>query len=351
MPEKIAVISTGNGGQSMAAYLAMKGAHVSLYAREQERVDMLPKDRVFHLGGILDADVKIDLISCNMREIIDGAELVMVTTPAQYHHIVAAAMAPHLRDGQMVVLNPGRTFGAELFAADLERGGCSAQVIVAETETFVFTCRCTESGKPKIYEIKNDVGVAAQHQENTVRTAMVLSQYFDDIRTAPSTVFTGFNNIGMVFHPLTILLNITRIEAKEELLFYHDAITPLVANILERLDSERVAVAAAYGADVPSAFDWLNTKYGVEGKDLYERIHNNAAYSNIYAPTDIDTRYIYEDILTGCVPVYCAGKAAGVSTPIIESAIQWASTIYRYDFLGNGRNDKRIDFQKLLHKH
>ena len=55
--------------------------------------------------------------------------------------------------------------------------------------------------------------------------------------------------------------------------------------------------------------------------------------------------------MTGCVPVYCAGKAAGVSTPIIESAIQWASTIYRYDFLGNGRNDKRIDFQKLLHKH
>ena len=35
---KIAVISTGNGGQSLAAYLTLQGRRVALYAREQERM-------------------------------------------------------------------------------------------------------------------------------------------------------------------------------------------------------------------------------------------------------------------------------------------------------------------------
>jgi len=48
--KKIAVISSGNGGQSMAAYFAYLGYKVTLYAREAERVDMFPDNR-FVLSG------------------------------------------------------------------------------------------------------------------------------------------------------------------------------------------------------------------------------------------------------------------------------------------------------------
>lgn len=346
--QKIAVISTGNGGQSMAAYFAHLGYTVSLYAREEDRAEMFPEDGVFQLGGVVEAQPVVALVSHHMAEVIRDAHLIMVTTPAQYHHVVAREMAPCLEAGQMVVLNPGRTFGTYEFQQTLNSCGCGAEIVLAEAETFVFACRCTRVAEPFIHGIKSHVRVAAHHSANTSTVVDALNRIFPEVFEPAASVFeTGFSNIGMVFHPLSILLNMTRVEAKEKFLFYMDGISPLVANILERLDRERVAVGRAYGVEVLDAFNWLEAHYGSEGDTLYERIQNTPAYQSIYAPVDIDTRYIYEDIMTGCVPVYLAALRAGVETPVIKSAILWASTIYETDFEQNGRNDKVIDYDRL----
>jgi len=346
---KIAVISTGNGGQTMAAYFANLGVSVSLYAREKERVEMFPSDRVFSLRGAIEADPVIDCISNDMQEVIKGAHLIMVTTPAQYHPVIAEDMATHLEDGQIIVLNPGRTFGTYVFKKKLEEFGNNKNVILAEAETFIFACRCARVAKPFIHAIKDLVRVAAHNPADTPKVVDVLSPKFPGIiQPAKSTLHTSFTNVGMIFHPLPILLNITRVEKQEKFRYYIDGITPLVANIIERMDMERVAVATAYGVDVPCTFDWLDDHYGSKGDTLYERIQNTAAYANIFAPTDIDTRYIYEDVLTGCVPTYFAGEAIGIETPIINSVILWASTIYATDFKQHGRNNEAIDFKELL---
>jgi len=197
--------------------------------------------------------------------------------------------------------------------------------------------------------MKSRVCVAAHNPADTPKVLEALSDKFPEaFRPAENTLFTSFSNLGMVFHPLPILLNITRVEHQEKFYYYTQGVSPLVANIIERLDRERVLVAKAYGVDVLSAFDWLGEHYDSEGETLYERIQNTEAYANIYAPTDIDTRYVYEDMLTGCVPVYYAGQAIGVDAPVINSAILFASTIYSIDFKQNGRNEKSVDFKALL---
>ncbi|MDR2665297.1 MAG: NAD/NADP octopine/nopaline dehydrogenase family protein [Oscillospiraceae bacterium] len=345
--DKIAVISTGNGGQALAAYLSMRGCEVALYARDRERVEMF-KDNKFTLGGVVEGEALISLISNDMREVVTGARLVMVTTPAQYHHVVGAAMAPHLEDGQVVVLNPGRTFGTYAFKKTLEDNGCGAKILLGETDTFVFTCRSATIGRPIIYKVKNTVRAAA-HEGGamTLRLAGVLSEYFGSIVPAKSVLHTGFSNIGMIFHPMPILMNITRVEAKEDYLFYIDGISPLVAGMLEKMDAERVAVARSFGADVEDAGGWLRECYGSRGDTLYEMIQNTDAYANVLAPTDIDTRYIFEDILTGCVPVSCAGLRSGVETQVIDAVIKWASTLYDIDFRANGRNGDMLDFGEI----
>ena len=347
MKNKIAVISTGNGGQSLAAYLADLGYGVALYAREQERIDMFKTNR-FELGGIRPCTADIDLISCDMEAVIRDAYLIMVTTPAQYHPIVAKAMAPYLADGQAVVLNPGRTFGTFVFEKTLRDNGCAARIILGETDTFVFTCRCKVIGRPIIFEIKHDVRVAGHNGADTPLLVDMLRALFPSVMPASGVLETGLTNIGMIFHPLPILMNITRIELKEEFRFYIDGISPLVTSVLERLDAERVAVAKGLGVEVPSAFEWLAERYGSTGATLYERIQNTAAYRNVLAPTEIDTRYIHEDIQTGCVPVSCLGKRLNIPTDITDSSIKWASVLYNCDFYATGRNEQMIDFGALL---
>jgi Glycerol-3-phosphate dehydrogenase len=343
---KIAVISTGNGGQSMAAYLAHKNYAVSLYAREEERVRMFSGNR-FVLHGEVEADAAVELISCDMAEVIRGASVILVTTPAQYHSVVATHMASCLQDGQMVILNPGRTFGTYEFDRTLRGLGCHARILLGETDTFVFTCRCKKPGHPYIYGIKHNLLVAGHLPEDTEHIRRRMVELFGEAVAAESVLQTGLSNIGMLFHPLPILMNITRVEAKEEFLYYKEGISPMVADILTRMDTERVAVAEALGVRVPTVMEWLAERYGSSGDTLYERIQNTKAYQNVLAPTDVDTRYIFEDIQTGCVPVSCLGKRIGVDTRVINSVIAWASAVYRRDFMATGRNEERIDLDAI----
>ncbi|MDR1588683.1 MAG: NAD/NADP octopine/nopaline dehydrogenase family protein [Oscillospiraceae bacterium] len=345
---KIAVISTGNGGQALAAYFSLQGCSVALYARDQERVDMFADNR-FTLSGEVEGTAAIDLISRDMAEVVRGAQLIMVTTPAQYHHVVGAAMAPHLADGQTVILNPGRTFGTYAFEKTLRENGCRAAISLGETDTFVFTCRSATIGRPVIYKIKNAVRVAAHKGYGaTAQLVGLLSEHFKSVVPAESVLYTGFTNIGMIFHPMPILMNITRVEAKEDFLFYIDGISPLVAGILEKMDAERVAVARAFGTDVPDAGGWLRECYGSRGSSLYELIQGTDAYKNVLAPTDIDTRYVFEDIRTGCVPVSCAGRHVGIGTETLDAVVRWASLLYDTDFHADGRNDAMLDFGRIL---
>lgn len=283
-----------------------------------------------------------------MRDIIKDAYLILVTTPSQYHTVVATDMAPYLQDGQIVVLNPGRTFGTYVFDKTLREKGCTADVVLGETDTFIFTCRCNEIAKPIIYEIKKGMKVAAHRKEDTPLLMSALSAIFPNLEAAESVLETGLSNIGMIFHPLPILMNITRIDAKEKFLFYHEGITPLVSQVLEQLDSERVSIAKGLGVEVPAAYDWLNQKYGSQGSNLYERIQDTQAYRDVLAPTDIDTRYIFEDIQTGCVPISCLGREMDIKTDTADAAIKWASAVYRKDFYATGRNSDAVNFQELL---
>jgi len=347
MNKKIAVISSGNGGQSMAAYFSYLGYNVALYARETERVDMFQDNR-FIISGAVEAETEVDLISSDMGEVIRDAYLVMVTTPSQYHPIVARAMAPHLVDGQAVILNPGRTFGTFAYSKVLAECGCKADIMLGETDTFTFTCRCPELRRPQIYKIKDSVRLAAHDNVYAGQLLDIMREIFDMFSLANSVLYTGFSNIGMIFHPMPILMNITRVEAKENFRFYMDGISPMVAGILEKMDVERVTVAYAYGVAVPTARQWMAEAYGSRGDSLYEQIQNTDAYRTVLAPTDIDTRYIFEDIMTGCVPTSCAGKAAGIKTDILDAIIRWASVIYGRDFHAEGRNETMIDFSRFL---
>lgn len=346
-PKSVAVISSGNGGQSLAAYYALHGYEVRLYARQQERVDMFP-GLDFELQGVEPGTAHLSLISCEMSEVLRGASLIMVTTPAQYHAATARAMAPWLEDGQTIVLNPGRTFGALEFDAVLRESGCRARIFLAEADTFIFTCRCEKPGHPIIYQIKDVLKVAALEPADTASVCMQLRQLFPCVEPASSLLETGLSNIGMLFHPLPTLMNLVRVEAKEHFLYYHEGISPVVASLIERMDRERVHLAQAAGVRVLPVLDWLRTRYGSQGDSLYQAIQNTDAYAGVYGPTDLHTRYLYEDVPTGCVPMAALGRILNVPMPVTEAVINWASTVCDVDFYCIGRNEKRLDLQSLL---
>ena len=96
-----------------------------------------------------------------MKDAIEGADIIMVTVPAIGHYQMAVEMAPYLKDGQIIVLNPGRTGGALEVYETIRKHKCDKDVIVAEAQTFIYACRTTSSNSAHIFQVKNEVTIAA----------------------------------------------------------------------------------------------------------------------------------------------------------------------------------------------
>ncbi|MGI6666034.1 MAG: NAD/NADP octopine/nopaline dehydrogenase family protein [Bacillota bacterium] len=332
------IIGAGNGGTAMAGYLAMRGYVVNLWNRSAKPIhDIETCGGIFLEGEIRGAAIP-NKVTTDIGDAVAGASVIMVTVPAFGHETVARLMAPHLSDGQIVVLNPGRTGGALAFRATLWREGCTSSVTVAEANTFVYASRTVGAARSHVFGIKKTVSVAALPATRTIDVVRALRPAFPQFVPVENVMVTSLDNMGAVFHPVPALLNAARIDASVPFEHYTDGITPRVASVLEALDAERVSIAGALDVPVRSALDWLRETYGIRADNLYDAIQANKAYHGISAPTSLNCRYITEDVPYSLVPMLSLAQVAGVKTPAIRAAVNLASALTGEDYIAEGRN-------------
>ena len=68
-----------------------------------------------------------------------------------------------------------------------------------------------------------------------------------------------------MLHVANCVGNAGKIDRGESYKFYAEGVTPSVARLYQAINAERVAVAAALGASVPTLEDWFDRVYGVRG--------------------------------------------------------------------------------------
>ncbi|NDJ77105.1 MAG: NADP transhydrogenase subunit alpha [Chloroflexi bacterium] len=341
----ITVIGAGHGGKGMAADLGLRGYSVRLYNRTYKNIEAIAARggiEVSFEDGRLDFG-PLKMVTSDIAYALHGAQVAMVVLPASAHRDIAIAAAPYLQDGQTVVLNPGRTGGAFEFRQALRDAGCTADVVIAEAETFLFASRSIGPAQAHIFRRKNTVPLAALPATRTEQVLDILQEVYPQFISAPNVLYTSLNNMGAVFHPALTLLNAGWIEATGgDFEFYIDGVTPSTAQMLERLDRERVTVATALGVRAESACDWLARAYSAHGANLYESIHDNPGYKGIRAPSRLRHRYIFEDVPFSLVPIAELGKRFGVDVWAMEAMIQLACVIDGVDYRHRGRTLDRM---------
>jgi opine dehydrogenase len=346
------VIGAGNGGKAMAAHLAIKGFEVTLYNRTAENIVVIQSR-----GGIsLESDDpngpfgfgQLACVTADMAQALQARDVIMVVTPALAHFDLAQAMAPYLRAGQIVILNPGRTLGAIEFRHVLNRAGCEPGVIVAEAQTFIYASRSEGPAQARIFRIKDAVPLAALPATDTHTVLNTLHSAYPQFIDGGHVLKTGIENIGAIFHPTISIFNAGWIEAtKGEFQFYLDGVTPTVAHLMEVIDRERVTVAAAIGVRATTAREWLKMAYNAEGDSLHEAIHNQPGYRGIQAPPTFNHRYITEDIPMSLVPIASLGNRYGVSVRGMESLIRLACIAHSTDYWSRGRTVESLGIGHL----
>ncbi|HET9909099.1 MAG TPA: NAD/NADP octopine/nopaline dehydrogenase family protein [Anaerolineales bacterium] len=350
MTEKYTVIGAGHGGKAMAAHLALMGLDVALWNRNFDHISIIKQRGGIELesfDGGPHGFGNLSLVTPDLEQAVAHAQIIMVVLPSSAHAGMAKAVAPYLRDGQIVVLHPGRTLGALEFTKVIRDNGCTADVTVAEAETFIYASRAEGPAQARIFRIKEAVPLAALP---ACRTEMVLNAIqcaYPQFIDGEDVLHTGLNNMGAIFHPALTLLNAGWIEHTHgDYQFYIDGVTPSVARVLEVLDRERVTVASSVGIRARTSLEWLKLAYNTAGENLHEAIHNQPGYHGIKAPATLNHRYIFEDVPMSLVPIASLGKRYGVSVQGMESVIRLGSIIHRTDYWRRGRTLERLELER-----
>ena len=339
--ESICVLGAGNSGMAMAAWLSHLGYRVRLWNRTASHVQGIAESNAISVTGILQGSFPLEMVTDDMEMALGKGGLVLVTTPADAHESVAIKAAPFLTPGHTVILNPGRTWGALSFYETAKKSGSKA-FRIAETQTILFTCRKLSERSVNIITLKGNILISALVKGDTEPILQSLPAGLKPhFVPAGSFVETSLGNVGMILHCAPVLMNIGWIENKAtEFKYYYDGITPSIASFLEKLDCERIAVAAALGCKIRSLTDWIRQSYGVHAANLYDAIKNVDAYKIIDAPLSIRHRYLFEDVATGLVPLENAGNGLGVKVKCSSLIIDLASEILDVDFRNIGRRPR-----------
>jgi opine dehydrogenase len=348
---KFTVIGAGNGGKAMAAHLAIMGQDVTLFNRTYVHIEVIAQRGGIELeappGGSHGFGV-INKVTDDIQEALSDAEVIMVVVPSSGHADIAQRVAPYLQDGQIIILHPGRTCGAIEFRTVLNRFNCQADVILAETETFIYTSRSEGPSQAKIFRIKESVPLAALPARDTPQVLSAIQHVYPQFIDGINVLQTGLNNMGAVFHPALTILNAGRIEATHgDFQFYVDGVTPSVAKVLEIIDRERVTIASSLGIRSRTAMEWLQTAYNVQGDSLYDAIQSQTGYFGINAPSSLNHRYISEDLPMSLVPIAALGERYGVSVNGINSLIRLGCILHSTDYWRKGRTLDKLGIKDL----
>ncbi|HQM55102.1 MAG TPA: NAD/NADP octopine/nopaline dehydrogenase family protein [Anaerolineaceae bacterium] len=348
---KFTVIGAGHGGKAMAAHLGLLGFSTRLYNRSMEHIAAIKE-----LGGIDLAGLngerrefgRLELVTDNMEQALDGSDMIMVVVPSSAHAELARHMAPHLKDGQVIVLHPGRTCGAIEVAKVLRDNHCTADVTVSEAETFIYASRSDGPAQARIFRMKEAVPLAALPATRNRLVLDRIHEAYPQFIDGGNVLQTGLNNMGSIFHPALTLLNAGWIETTHgDYQFYIDGVSPSVARVLEVLDRERVTVGSALGLRTRNAMEWLKLAYDTSGADLYEAIHNQEGYYGIKAPPTLNHRYIFEDVPCSLVPIASLGDRFGVSVRAMDAVVTLANIVHRTDYWRRGRTVDKLGFSTL----
>ena len=186
----------------MAAHLSLMGYPVALYNRTHSNITQIIARKGIDLKSSIEGlqgFAELSLITSNIKEALCGSEIIMVVVTSTGLADVARSIAPHLQDGQIIILHPGRTLGAVEFAKALEANQCTADVTIAEAETLIYISRYDGPTSVRILRVKSAVPLAAFPASRTASVLKAVESYFPQFVDGINVLQTGLNNMGAVF--------------------------------------------------------------------------------------------------------------------------------------------------------
>ncbi|MFN0301546.1 MAG: NAD/NADP octopine/nopaline dehydrogenase family protein [Burkholderiales bacterium] len=362
---RIAVLGGGHGCYAAAADLTLQGHEVRLWRRNAAALAPLAASGTITLKDFAGRrDVRIALATSDIGAAVRDADLLLAPSPAFAQHDIARALAPHLREDQVVFLPPG-TFGSFVMAHAVRGAGCDARIAFAETGTLPYLTR--KHGPTEVaITIRAKRLPTGVYPANRAQQAIdVIRQAYPSVEPIEDALSGALMNAGPIIHPPLILMNAgplelfadpraggftKRVPAPVLALggwdIHNEGTQASIRRVTDVLDMERIAVRESLGyrpyhfplRDHYTTSNWM---YG----DAHDRLVDSGDWRE---KIDFAThRYMREDIAYGLAFLVSVGRWARVPTPVASGLLALASAIVGEDLARGPRTLESLGLASL----
>lgn len=347
----VAILGAGGGGLSAAVELSLNGHSTRLWNRSAATLAPFEASGEINYTGVFGTgSVRLDVISTDLGKVLTTADAVLVCLPTLAHRAVAEQLLAHGGNDVPVILNPGHTGGALEFR-EVFRAADKAAPPTAEFSTLTYVVRKSDPSTVSITGTAGRVWVAAlPGGEQAIELAQTL---YPSATPARDVLATGLANVNMVLHPPGAVLGASWIESTAgDFTFYVQGLPAGVGRVMESLDAERLAVAAAYDHRLPPLFDEMQAIGTIEASakptdGLAAAVRGGGANENIKAPDSLAHRYYVEDFCFGLQPFLAIAETADVAAPVAHSLMTLAETLLGGAASATGRTAETMGIDGL----
>lgn len=346
----ISILGAGHAGTAVAADLSLRGHDVTLI-KTSRSLHNRHFDRLQASGGavrLIEAgrsrQAKIRQVTRELSPLRDSS-IVMVFIQSNFHEQLIRRIRPFLRDGQILLFNPGY-----LSTAYVKKHAGDLDLRVVEAQSSFIDCRLDAPGTVRVSfrNVRNPLGVyPARHRE---ACAARLRQLGFPFAYLESVVEAALHNPNLIVHTVGAIFSIPRIEATGgDYYMYREVFTPSVWRVLEALDAEKMDVMAALGCARVSYLQACKFRNTLDEERDAKEVFFAYAYlpQGLRGPLTVDSRFIAEDVPQGLVLLETLGAEYGVSTPVCTALIEVASAALGRDLRREGRSVERLGRARL----
>jgi opine dehydrogenase len=346
---KVAVLGGGHGCYAAAAEMSERGHEVWFWRRDAAAFSPVLANGTVTVSDYRGKrDVRIAHPTLSLDEAVSAAEILLIPLPATAQESLAALIAPHLRDGQVVFLPPG-TLGSITFARAAHAAGNLADVSYAETGTLPYLVRKhgPASIVVSVYAKRLPTGVFPAR--NTDYALGKLQTLYPAIEPLEDALSGALMNAGAIIHSPLILMNAAPLEHFDAWDIHNEGTQPSVRRVTDALDRERIALREALGYGAPH-FP-LADHYATEGD---EWMYGRGAHEKLTDSGDwrekidlLSHRYMREDTALGLSLLVSVGRWAGRDMPIAAGLLAMAAAVTGDDLYAGGRTLEALGLANL----
>jgi opine dehydrogenase len=327
---KVAILGGGNVALANAVLLTNRGHRVTVWSALGGEVQGIAAAGAVSGEGIVAGVAPVEA-EADVGRAVEGADVVVIATPAFAHPPIMTACAPYLRAGQPVVIHPVTGGSSLLLSRRLRDRG--VRTMIVDLSTSLMTARRKDTATVQILSLKDLIDVAAlPAAEGPAGLALCQALYGDRFALQDNVLTISMDNHNPVYHVPPFVCNLSRVEKAEPWIIWPN-ITSGVAAFIKALDRERMAVMDAYGLKGRTVEDYFHIAFGVPKRNLLEMFGDvEKKLKGPVGPQMFEHRFILEDVPYALVFFLALGRVAGVPMPVTDACVTTTSAIFSRDF-------------------